>query len=156
MVAGQRFDEAAVSALLEGVSVVVAHNAGFDRRFVERRLSVFEDLPWACSFYEVPWAEHDLASAKLEYLAYRAGFFYEGHRAEMDCRALLEVLRRPLGTTGATAFKALLDRAAEPTCRLWATASPYETKKMLKGRNFRWDPKRALLVQGTAEVAALR
>ena len=27
----------------------------------------------------------------------------EGHRAENDCRALLEVLRQPLGTTGVTA-----------------------------------------------------
>ncbi|MGD9878542.1 MAG: 3'-5' exonuclease [Reyranella sp.] len=103
MVAGQRIDDAAVASLLDGVTITVAHNAGFDRRFLERRLSVFEDLPWASSFYEVPWAEHDLSSAKLEYLAYRAGFFYEGHRAENDCRALLEVLRQPLGTTGVTA-----------------------------------------------------
>ena len=37
-----------------------------------------------------------LGSAKLDYLAYRYGFFFEGHRAEIDCRALLEVLRRPV------------------------------------------------------------
>lgn len=140
MVAGQRIDDAAVASLLDGVSIVVAHNAGFDRRFLERRLSVFESLPWACSFYEVPWAEHDLSSAKLEYLAYRAGFFYEGHRAEIDCRALLEVLRQPLGKTGASAFKTLLARSAEPTCRLWATKSPFETKDVLRARGFRWDP----------------
>jgi hypothetical protein len=38
-------------------------------------------------------------SAQLEYLAYRYGF-YEGHQAEADCLALLEVLQQPFAPTG--------------------------------------------------------
>ena len=139
MVAGQRIDDGRVAGLLESVGLVIAHNAGFDRRFLEPRLPAFGDLPWACSWQEVPWAEAGIASAKLEYLAYRAGFFYDGHRAESDCRALLEVLAQPFGTTGRTALHLLLASAREPSFRLWASNSPFETKDVLKQRGFWWD-----------------
>jgi DNA polymerase-3 subunit epsilon len=165
MVAGQRLDEAAVKRLMDGVALVIAHNAGFDRKFVEERFPWFASLPWACSFREISWDEAGIGSAKLEYLAYQYGFFYDGHRAEVDCRALLEILRRPLhgmwgarpdtscehgaqpglfarvaeSSAAATALKVLLDRAREPTYRVWATGSPFETKDVLKAKQYRWD-----------------
>lgn len=147
MVAGKRLDEGAIARLMDGVAVVIAHNAGFDRRFVEARLPAFAGLPWACSFREIDWDAAGIGSAKLEYLAYQYGFFYDGHRAEMDCRALLEILRRPVGGLWTkqddahrpTALKVLLDRAREPSYRLWATGSDFDTKDMLKARQYRWD-----------------
>jgi hypothetical protein len=36
MVAGQRIDEAVVSAFVKDAVIVIAHNAGFDRKFAER------------------------------------------------------------------------------------------------------------------------
>ena len=42
MVVGQRIDEAAVSAFVEDAVIVIAHNAGFDRKFAERYWPVFE------------------------------------------------------------------------------------------------------------------
>jgi len=139
MVAGQRIDDASVLSLLDGVGLVIAHNAGFDRKFLEPRLRVFADLPWACSWQEVPWSEAGIESSKLEYLAYRYGFFFEGHRAEIDCRALLEVLRRPFGETGFTGLKVLLESARAPSFRLWALNSPFESKDVLKKRGYWWD-----------------
>jgi DNA polymerase-3 subunit epsilon len=157
MVRGQRLDEAAIERLLDGVGVVIAHNAGFDRPFIEKRLPGFASLPWGCSLREVPWEEIGLGSAKLEYLAYRYGFFYEGHRAEIDCRALLEVLRRPLPTDALdtrTAFQRLLESARAPSTRLWATGSPFETKDVLKARGYRWEPERKVWYRdlGTADL----
>jgi len=96
MVAGKKLDEAAIERMLDGVRVVIAHNARFDRPFMERRLRSFSSLPWACSLRDVPWDVLGLGGARLEYLAYRYGLFVEGHLAEIDCRALLEVLRRPV------------------------------------------------------------
>ena len=157
MVAGQRIDDAAVARLLDGVGIVIAHNAGFDRRFLEPRLPLFASLPWGCSWQEVDWAAAGIESSKLEYLAYRSGFFYEGHRAEIDCRALLEVLRRPLGETGGTALKALLDSARAPSFRLWANNSPFETKDVLRKRGYWWDaPRRcwSIEVRSREEVQA--
>ena len=143
MVAGRKIDDAAVARLLGGVGVVIAHNAGFDRKFLEPRLPVFASLPWACSWQEVPWSDAGIESSKLEYLAYRCGFFYEGHRAEADCLALLEVLRRPFGESGGTALKLLLDSARAPSFRLWANGSPFESKDALRKRGYWWDaPKR--------------
>jgi len=139
MVAGKRIDDASVLSLLDGVGLVIAHNAGFDRKFLEPRLPAFAGLPWACSWAEVPWSEAGIESSKLEYLAYRCGFFYEGHRAEIDCLALLEVLRRPFGDSGAPALKVLLESARSPSFRLWAKGSPFESKDVLKKRGYWWD-----------------
>jgi DNA polymerase-3 subunit epsilon len=139
MVRGQRLDEAAIERLLDGVGLVIAHNAGFDRPFMERRLPGFAGLAWGCSLREVPWEEVGIGSAKLEYLAYRHGFFFDAHRAEIDCRALLEVLRRPFGDSGVSALKVLLESAREPSLRVWATGSPFETKDVLKARGYRWE-----------------
>jgi DNA polymerase-3 subunit epsilon len=142
MVAGQRIDDARVAGLLEPVGLVIAHNAGFDRKFLEPRLPVFATLPWGCSWLEVPWSDAGITSSKLEYLAYRYGFFYDGHRAEADCRALLEVLSQPFGETGGTALKVLLDSARAPSFRLWANNSPFETKDVLRKRGYWWDATR--------------
>jgi DNA polymerase-3 subunit epsilon len=139
MVRGLRFDDAAIAALLAGVGLVVAHNARFDRGFLEPRLPVFGTLPWCCSWQEVPWHAAGLESSKLEYLAYRHGFFYDGHRAEADCLALLEVLRRPFAQTGKSAFARMLDSARKPSFRLWANNSAFDTKETLRRRGFRWE-----------------
>jgi len=49
------------------------------------------------------------------------------------------VLRRPFGETGATALKVLLESAREPSLRVWATGSPFESKDVLKTRGYRWE-----------------
>jgi DNA polymerase-3 subunit epsilon len=140
MVAGQKLDDARVEALLKQAGLVIAHNARFDRGFLESRLPAFAAMPWACSWQEVPWSDAGIESTKLEYLAYRYGFFYEGHRAEIDCLAVLEVLGQPFGDTGGTGLKALLESARKPSYRLWANNSPFESKDVLKQRGYRWVP----------------
>ena len=164
MVAGKRLDEAAIERLLDGVGVVIAHMASFDRPFVERRLPGFASLPWACSLQEVPWDALGLGGRKLEYLAYRYGFFYEGHRAEIDCRALLEVLRRPVPGQAepVNALKSLLESARVPSLRVWAIGSAYETKDVLKARGYRWEADRRVwygeisVAEREAELAWLK
>lgn len=139
MVAGHCLDEEAVRRFIDGAKWIVAHNASFDRPFVERRLPMFEALPWVCSLNEVPWAEEGFSGRKLEYLANRFGFFYEGHRSEIDCRALIEVLRRPLPKSGEPAWRQVLESGAKSSYRIWALDSPFDTKDALKARGYRWD-----------------
>jgi len=140
MVAGQHFDDAHVESLVKQAGIVIAHNARFDRGFLESRLPIFASVPWACSWQEIPWSDAGIESSKLEYLAYRHGFFYEGHRAEIDCLALLELLSRPFGQTGSTALQVLLETARKPSFRLWANHSPFDTKDALRKRGYRWVP----------------
>lgn len=142
MVRGKRLDEARIVDLVSSVDFVLAHNADFDRSMCERRLSVFKDVQWACSLRQVPWAELGVSSAKLEFIAYRMNFFYEAHRADMDCHALLKALSVPVplaeGQRLVTGLNELLQRYNQPSRRIWALASPFDTKDALRARGYRW------------------
>jgi hypothetical protein len=89
MVAGHRIDDRAVNDLLSRVVLVIAHNADFDRRFLERRLPAFAAKHWACSRFDIDWKAEGIRSSALEFVAYSLGFFHDGHRAASDCRATL-------------------------------------------------------------------
>ncbi len=139
MVADQSIDNEAVRALVDGAALVVAHNASFDRRFLERLSDAFVKKPWACSMTQVDWVEEGHEGVKLAYLAAGAGFFYNRHRAAHDCRATIELLATPLPTSGMPAMRCLLDRARRPSWRIWAENSPYDSKDLLKARGYRWN-----------------
>lgn len=138
MVRGKRLDTATLARMFGEAHLIIAHNAAFDRPFVERRLQLF-GKPWACSQREVPWREHGVESTKLEYLAYRYGLFYDGHRALDDCRIAVHLLAQALPGGDVTALAALLEQARKPSYRVWAIGSPYEAKDLLKARRYRWD-----------------
>jgi len=142
MVAGKQLDEARIGEFTSGSPLVIAHNAYFDRTFLELRLPLFAALPWACSYAQLPWRDAGFGSAKLEYLCWRSGFFYDAHRGGADCRALLELLSRPLPGSARPAIAELVSRAEEKSYRLWAVGSPFETKDKLKTRGYRWDGER--------------
>lgn len=139
MVAGKRINDVEVEALLANVALVVAHNAGFDRVFVEERFPVFATKAWACSFRQIPWSEEGISSGKLEFLAYNCGFHFTGHRASTDCHALLEVLQNPLPTSGNLAMQTLLQNARLADIKVSALGSPFDSKDALKDRNYRWN-----------------
>lgn len=138
-VRGQKIDEARVLELLKGVDLVIAHNAGFDRPFAEHRMGRFKELPWACSFADIDWKAQGRSSAKLESLAQANGWFYDAHRAEMDCHALLAVLATTLPTLAHTGLAHLLAAAKAPSFRLQATMAPFEAKDKLRSRGYRWN-----------------
>lgn len=139
MVKGQRLDDAQVAALVARADLVVAHNAGFDRPFVEARFPVFADKAWACSFADIDWKAAGAGSSKLGSLAQDQGWFYDAHRAQVDCHALLQVLTRPVGSDARTGLALLWAAAASPSFKLRATGSPFESKDLLKERGYRWD-----------------
>jgi len=137
-VQGQRIDDAVVTALVEQADLIVAHNAGFDRPFVEARLPVFACKAWACSFMGIDWKKEGSGSAKLEFLASERGWFYDAHRAQVDCHALLQVLASPLAD-GQTGLSRLMAGAGQTRYKLRATGAPFEAKDKLKSRGYRWD-----------------
>ncbi|SOB87143.1 DNA polymerase-3 subunit epsilon [Sphingomonas guangdongensis] len=139
MVAGHKIDVAEVAAFAGPAALVIAHNAAFDRRFAERLSEVFTTKPWACSMSQIDWAVEGFEGTKLHYLAAGAGFFYDRHRAEHDCRAVIELLASPLPVTNRTALANLLEAARLPTWRIWAENSPFDLKDALKARGYRWN-----------------
>ncbi|WFU29047.1 3'-5' exonuclease [Bradyrhizobium sp. CB1717] len=139
MVAGHKFDDAAVTAFVESAAITIAHNSGFDRKFAERYWSVLEHKAWGCSMSEIDWRKHRFAGSQLGYLLNGAGYFHQAHRAVDDCHALLEVLAFELPTTGSPALALLLETARRKTLRVWAEQSPFELKDSLKRRGYRWN-----------------
>lgn len=140
MVKGKRIDDRAVQVLFDESALVIAHNAGFDRPFVDRRLDFSRDKPWACSWTEVPWSDFRFKCAKLEcLLPSKSGAFVDAHRATNDCMALLHILASPF-PDGTVPMKLLLDSARQATCRIWAVQAPFDVKDILKGRGYRWNP----------------
>jgi DNA polymerase-3 subunit epsilon len=127
MVTGQRLDDAQVTALVARADLVIAHNAGFDRPFVEARFPGFADKAWACSFADIDWKAAGAGSSKLGSLAQDRGWFYDAHRAQVDCHALLQVLTRPVGSDARTGLALLWAAAASPSFKLRATGSPFES-----------------------------
>jgi DNA polymerase-3 subunit epsilon len=139
-VAGQRIDDAAVEALVRSGGLVIAHNAGFDRPFLERRLSFFRETHWGCSMVDIPWKGLGYASSAQEpLLAGHCGVFYDAHRADTDALALVHLLATPFAS-GESPLQLLLRSARRKSYRLWATGAPIEHKDALKARRYRWNP----------------
>ena len=139
MVAGQQLNPEDVSEFAAPADLVVAHNAAFDRRFLERLCPVFCTMPWACSMTEIDWSAEGIEGTKLAYLAAVYGFFFDRHRAVNDCLAAVELLSRSLPRSGITGLASLLTRARQTTWRIWAVNSPFELKELMKARGYRWN-----------------
>lgn len=139
MVVGQVIDPTVVAKFAAPASLVIAHNAAFDRRFLERFSDVFLTKPWACSLSQIDWAAEGFEGTKLAYLAQAAGFFYDRHRAMHDCLATVELLSTRLPRSGVTGLSRLLDGARGVTWRIWAENSPFDLKDTLKVRGYRWN-----------------
>ncbi|MCJ2106016.1 3'-5' exonuclease [Methylobacterium sp. E-041] len=138
MVRGKRLDIAAIAAFVEDVDIVIAHNADFDRRFMERACPVFATLPWTCSQTQVKWFEEGLEGTKLFYLAYHFRFYFNGHRSIDDCYALLEILEQSLPESGQTPLAHLLAAVRQPSLRVYALGLPYDLKDRVRAHGYRW------------------
>lgn len=137
-VAGQTIDEAMAVEILSSADIIIAHNAAFDRPFVDRRLPAIADKPWACSMAELDWLELGFEGRALAHLVSQCGWFYEGHRAENDILALLYLLSHGL-PDGETILAKLITSSERPTYRVNAVDAPFDAKERLKSRGYRWD-----------------
>ncbi|WAJ28407.1 3'-5' exonuclease [Antarcticirhabdus aurantiaca] len=138
MLAGRSVDARAVADFVAPASIVVAHNARFDRPFCEKTFPGFEAKPWACSVAEVPWRAIGYESSRLEHLVNRVGLFHDGHRAVDDCHALLEVLAVGRHDATETPFQTLMRSASRTRVEISAEKSPFQSKDLLKQRGYRW------------------
>ncbi len=138
MVRGQSINRAEVEEMVGRADIILAHNANFDRRFLERFSPTFSLKPWGCSMSQIDWRSEGYEGAKLSYLAAEAGFFYDRHRAVNDCLAAIELLALNLPKSKVPSLSQLLKCAEAPTWRIWAENSPFDLKDLLKARGYRW------------------
>jgi len=142
--AGQRIDVARVHEIMSRAGIVIAHNAGFDRPFVDRLFRAAGMTPppvvWACSDIQIDWRGHGLPTSKLDVLCPFHGFYGVAHRAGPDAASLLQLLSMRNYETRETYLHELLTVSREPWERIAATNAPYEAKDVLKRRRYNWSP----------------
>jgi DNA polymerase-3 subunit epsilon len=146
---GKSIDADDVRALLSEADLVIAHNASFDRPFLEAFLSANPPqgeepaIPktfWGCSLTQMDWIAKEYPLAKLEVLCIFHGFFVDAHRAGVDADALLHLLSMQDAGTEKPYLHELLQNARRKVVKVCAFDSPFESKDLLKARRYRWEP----------------
>ena len=135
--AGQSIDWAKASELMENVDMVIAHNADFDRAFVEKKMPMARDKLWACSYRQINWRGKGFTNSKLPDLSHARGFYVDSHRAVEDVNATAYLLAKQDPTTEAPYFKELVDGAYTPSVRFEVRAGKKE-KEALQFRGYTW------------------
>ena len=89
--------------------------------------------------FDVQWNQEGISSYKLEYIVYKYNFFYEGHRAVIDCLAGIHILAQELPCSQELVLKQLLTNALKLRFKLWAVGAYYDFKDLLRERGYRWE-----------------
>lgn len=139
MVVGQHIDWTRVDSLLTEANLIIAHNAAFDRPFIDKHSKVSPNKTWACSVKQIDWSSKGYPSQKLEILSIFHGFFTDAHRALHDAEAMLYLLSHVDGHTRKPYLDELLRNARRPCVKIVAANSPFESKDFLKQRGYSWD-----------------
>ena len=139
-------------ALVRQADAYVAHNAAFDRDWIEALLP-FElqgSRPWLCSCEDMHW-QGLRPQPSLQTLALAHGVpVWACHRALHDCQYLAQVLERDPD------LEEHLQQALEPRTLVVADI-PYQRREDAKEAGFRWWPQEKQWRRrcSAAEVAAL-
>jgi DNA polymerase-3 subunit epsilon len=123
---------------LKDSHVIICHNAQFDRNFLELQTpekiqKKVISLPFGCTIKDIDWKERNYESSKLDYLNWKLGYFYDGHRAINDCWATLNLLLQESG-----AFDELKSNVRKKQTLICAENAPFDKKDLLKTRLYRW------------------
>lgn len=137
-VKGKNIDWQHVSTMLENAHLIICHNSSFDRNFLELQTpkdisEKIKSLPFACTLKDIDWQAFGFESSKLDYLNWKLGYFYKGHRALTDCYATYNLL-----FSFPKAFEALKERVRSKDVLLCASYAPFDKKDLLKERKYRW------------------
>lgn len=123
--ASRRIDDIEVTAMLTRADFIVAHNAGFDRPFIERRFQNLRGFAWCCSCHDFDWRSHGFDGRGLGWLLAQCGQFHDGHRAAADVDASIALLRHVL-PDGRTVLSKMLANAERPSWRVRAVGAHFD------------------------------
>ena len=136
---GHAIDWARISRILSKCQFIIAHNASFDRKWVDAALRkngqpAPEDAIWGCSMTQVDWTPVVRCSKALEVLCAWHGYYYDSHNAVADVDATLHLLRKN------GYMQELFTNASAPDYHVFAANSLREENTILKQGRYRWNP----------------
>lgn len=117
---GKSLDLAALREALEGVEIIVAHSAEFDRSFLDALFRNAGQQPiagatWLCSRTGIPWKRLGFRSTALGSLARDFGIRNPApHRALGDCATGLALISRRAPGGGSYLRRLLIDAGMNP------------------------------------------
>ena len=137
-VKGQNIDWPLVSEQLQQTHLVICHNSQFDRNFLECQTpsdirNIINNMAFACSIKDINWRNRGIESSKLDYLNFKLGYFYDGHRALNDCYATFNLFMQEQG-----AFEELKLNVRKKETLIVAENAPFSKKDLLKKKRYRW------------------
>ena len=136
---GKSLDRDAIAMDISHCSVIIAHNAQFDRSFVTDYIPEATGKLWLCSMAQIPWKKLGHSRASLDMLSRDHGYFFEGHRALVDCIAGVKLLIS--GKIDDTSYlKTMMEDIKRPYCHIIAEGSSFGFKDELRKKGFRWSP----------------
>lgn len=137
-VKGHSIDWSYVQDKLQKTHLVMCHNSQFDRNFLECQTPDFiqamiKNMAFACTIKDIDWKERGFESSKLDYLNFKLGYFYEGHRALNDCYATFNLLMQEQDS-----FEELKINVRKKETLIVAENAPFAKKDLLKQKKYRW------------------
>ena len=139
MVKGQKISAKNVKVFIKDIPLILAHNANFDRQMAEKYFPFFSKKSWGCSIADVDWEANGHFKPSLELLAFRHGFYFDGHRATNDCLASIHLLTKELPNSECLVLQNLLINARKKLIRVNAIGKTYDVKDDLKERGYKWN-----------------
>ncbi|MFZ4453210.1 exonuclease domain-containing protein [Salibacterium aidingense] len=94
-VAGRQIDFPRLERLFHETDVVIAHNASFDRSFVQRYFPAAAAMKWRCSVQGISWKRYGFPTRKLLDLCRRHQLTqHQSHRALDDVKLTVQLLQQ--------------------------------------------------------------
>ena len=140
MVEGQFINWDKVDQIFKTSDLVIAHNASFDRAFVDKFSIQSPKKIWGCSVNDVDWLSKGFASSKQELLCYWHGFYFDSHRAMNDVDALIHLLTHNSYTESRPIIE-IFKKASESDYIIFADNFQFDSikKDILKSNKYRWN-----------------
>tara|TARA_B100000131_G_C18059789_1_gene589963 strand:+ start:570 stop:1427 length:858 start_codon:yes stop_codon:yes gene_type:complete len=140
MVAGKNIDWREVDLLIENSELIVAHNASFDRSFIDKNSTKSSHKIWACSVNDIDWLKRGFTSTKQELLCYWHGFYFDAHRAMDDVNALIHLLTHNYQDNFRPIVE-LVKNSGVPIYMIRATNFSYNEikKNRVKNQGYKWN-----------------